>query len=122
VPPLRTPDGRWIVVDGRRWRAADPELPEEVRARLLHHLGTARSAVRTAQRADDQAAVTAARARVGAAKRGLGERGTPWWEQDSDARRERWTAALAELDPSSCCAAVSTIVQAQPEGEQDDTW
>jgi hypothetical protein len=58
------------------------------------------SAVRTAQRADDQAAVTAARARVGAAKRGLGERGTPWWEQDSDARRERWTAALAELDPS----------------------
>ncbi len=48
----------------------------------------------------DQAAVTAARARVGTAKRGLGERGTPWWEQDSDARRERWTAALAELDPS----------------------
>jgi hypothetical protein len=44
-------------------------------------------------------AVTAARARVGAAKRGLGERGTPWREQDSDARRERWTAALDELDP-----------------------
>jgi hypothetical protein len=98
VPPLRTPDGRWIVVDGRRWRAAGPELPEQVRARLLHHLGAARSAIRTAQRADDQAAVTAARARVGAAKRGLGERGTPWWEQDSDARRERWTTALAELD------------------------
>ena len=100
VPELRTPDGRWIVVDGRRWRAADPELPEQVRARLLHHLGTARSAVRTAKRSNDDAALTAARARVGAAKRGLGERGTPWWEQDSDARRERWTAALAELDPS----------------------
>jgi hypothetical protein len=99
VPTPRTPDGRWIVVDGRRWRAADPELPEQVRARLLHHLGTARSAVRTAKQADDDAAVSAARARVGAAKRGLGERGTPWWEQDSDARRERWTAALDELDP-----------------------
>jgi hypothetical protein len=96
----RTPDGRWIVVDGRRWRAADPELPEQVRARLLHHLGTARSAVRTAKRTDDDAAVTAARVRVETAKRGLGERGTPWWEQDSDARRERWTAALDELDPS----------------------
>jgi hypothetical protein len=98
VPVPRTPDGRWIVVDGRRWRAADPELPEPVRARLLHHLGTARSAVRTAKRTDDEAAITAARARVQAAKRGLGERGTPWWEQDSDARRERWTAALDELD------------------------
>jgi hypothetical protein len=97
-PRLGPPDGRWIVVDGRR--AADPELPEQVRARLLHHLGTARSAVRTGKRTDDDAAVTAARARVEAAKRGLGERGTPWWEQDSDARRERWTAALDELDPS----------------------
>ena len=100
MPAPRTPDGRWIVVDGRRWRAADPELPEQVRARLLHHLGTARSAVRTAKRDNDHAAVAAARARIGAAKRGLGERGTPWWEQDPDARRERWTAALEELDPS----------------------
>jgi uncharacterized protein len=100
VPAPRTPDGRWIVVDGRRWRAADPELPEPVRARLLHHLGTARSAVRTAKGKNDDAALTAARARVGVAKRGLGERGTPWWEQDPDARRERWTAALAELDPA----------------------
>ena len=99
MPAPRTPDGRWIVVDGRRWRAADPELPEPVRARLLHHLGVARAAVRTARRNDDDAAVTAARARVGTAKHGLGERGTPWWEQDADARRARWTAALAELDP-----------------------
>ena len=98
MPAPQSPDGRWIVVDGRRWRAADPELPEQVRVRLLHHLGTARSAVRTAKRTDDDAAVTASRARVGAAKRGLGERGTPWWEQDPDARRARWTAALDELD------------------------
>ncbi|MBN9099977.1 MAG: hypothetical protein J0I49_17965 [Pseudonocardia sp.] len=64
-------------------------MPEQVRARLLHHLGTARSAVGTAERAGDDTVVTAARARVGAAKRGLGERGTPWWEQDAEARRAR---------------------------------
>ena len=71
-----------------------------MRARLLHHLGVARSAVGTAKRTGDPAAVTAARARVDAAKRGLGERGTPWWEQDSAARRARWTTALDELDHS----------------------
>ncbi|MCF6744178.1 biopolymer transporter Tol [Blastococcus sp. KM273128] len=91
----RTDDGRWIVVDGRRWRTADPALPDDVRARLLHHLGVARSAVRTG-RGDDEA-VAAARARVQLAKTGLGERGTPWWEQDDDARRERWEAALRAL-------------------------
>ncbi|MGY1820483.1 biopolymer transporter Tol [Geodermatophilus sp. SYSU D00079] len=92
----RTDDGRWIVVDGRRWRTADPALPEEVRARLLHHLGVARAAVRTA---GDDAAVAAARARVRLAKTGLGERGTPWWEQDDTERCARWTAALAALEP-----------------------
>ena len=39
----RTDDGRYVVVDGRRWRTADPALPDDVRARLLHHLGVARS-------------------------------------------------------------------------------
>ena len=53
----RTDDGRWIVVDGRRWRAADPALPDDVRTRLLHHLGVARSAVRGAGRADDEDAL-----------------------------------------------------------------
>jgi hypothetical protein len=96
--PERTPDGRWLVVDGRRWRAADPALPDDVRARLLHHLGVARSAVRSARSADDGAALAAARARVGAAKTGLGERGPVWWEQGPADRRARWEAALAALD------------------------
>ena len=91
-----TEDGRWIVVDGRRWRTADPSLPDDVRTRLLHHLGVGRSGVRAAR--GDDAAVAAARARVQLAKTGLGERGTPWWEQDDDQRRARWEAALAELD------------------------
>jgi len=94
----RTGDGRYVVVDGRRWRTADPALPEEARARLLHHLGVARSAVRTAGRAGDDAAVAAARARVQLAKTGLGERGPAWWDQDDAARRTRWEAALRELD------------------------
>jgi hypothetical protein len=95
--PGRTPDGRWIVVDGRRWRAADPALPDDVRARLLHHLGTARAAVRSARRSGDDAALAAARARVGAAKRGLGERGPAWWDQYPAARTARWEQALAAL-------------------------
>jgi uncharacterized lipoprotein YmbA len=93
----RTDDGRYVVVDGRRWRTADPALPDEVRARLLHHLGVARSGVRTAGRADE-AAVAAARARVQLAKTGLGERGPAWWEQDAEARRARWEAALRALE------------------------
>jgi hypothetical protein len=94
----RTPDGRFVVVDGRRWRTADPDLPDDVRARLLHHLGVARSGVRTAGRAADEAAVAAARARVQLAKTGLGERGPAWWEQDDDERRARWESALRALE------------------------
>jgi hypothetical protein len=95
--PDRTPDGRWIVVRGRRWRAADPELPDDVRAELQHHLGRARAAVRTAGRSGDEAAVREARRRVGLAKHGLGERGEPWWEQDAATRQQRWRAALDAL-------------------------
>jgi hypothetical protein len=91
----RTEDGRYLVVDGRRWRTADPALPDDVRARLLHHLGVARSGVRTAA---DGEARTGARARVQLAKTGLGERGDPWWEQDDAARRERWETALRALE------------------------
>ncbi|ODU00745.1 MAG: hypothetical protein ABS81_22715 [Pseudonocardia sp. SCN 72-86] len=87
-----------MVVDGRRWRATDPDIPDDVRARLQSHLGSARSAVRTAKRAGDDDALAAARERVGTAEHGLGERGTPWWELDADARRERWTEALAALE------------------------
>jgi len=92
----RTDDGRFVVVDGRRWRTADPALPDDVRARLLHHLGVARSAVRSHR--GDHDAVAAARARVQLAKTGLGERGPAWWDQDDDQRRARWETALAELE------------------------
>lgn len=78
--PERTPDGRYIVVDGRRWRASDPRLPEARRQELVDELMDARRAVGAAKRAGDDAAEKAARSRVHAAKVALGERGKPWWE------------------------------------------
>lgn len=87
---------RFLVVDGRRWRREDPHLPEDVAASLRSFLGTARSAIGRATRAGEDPAPL--RRRVAAAKRGLGERGTPWWEQDDAERRERWQGALRELE------------------------
>ena len=39
-----------------------------------------------------------ARRRVDLAKHGLGERGTPWWEQEEGERRHRCEDALEQLD------------------------
>lgn len=98
VPVVSDPpvEDRWLVVRGRRWRRKDPALPAEVAERLLSHLGRGRSAVRALQGAREDPAP--ARRRVDLAKHGLGERGTPWWEQGEGERRQRWETALAELD------------------------
>lgn len=93
-----TEDERWLVVDGRRWRRQDPALPEDVAARLRSHLGRGRSGTRVARRAGDEAAERSARRRTALAKKGLGERGTPWWEQTHAERRLRWERALTELE------------------------
>jgi hypothetical protein len=77
-PPERTPDGRHVIIDGRRWRASNPALSEEERQRLVNELMDARRAVGAAKRAGDAEAEKAARARVHAAKVGLGERGPKW--------------------------------------------
>ncbi len=90
------PEERWLVVDGRRWRRQDPALPEDVARRLLSHLGRGRSGVRALRAAGEDP--SPARRRVDLAKHGLGERGTPWWEQDDAERRQRWEDALALLD------------------------
>ncbi|MFC8228309.1 hypothetical protein [Streptomyces sp. NPDC057287] len=96
--PERTPDGRYIVVKGRRWRATDPGIPEDIAAGLRRHLMSARRAVGAARRAEDEAAERAARSRVQTAKVALGERGTPWWDQSPAERCERWTKGAAELE------------------------
>ncbi|OLR93592.1 hypothetical protein [Actinokineospora bangkokensis] len=94
----RTPDGRYVVVEGRRWRATDPEVPEDAAAALRKHLMAARRAVGVAVRAGDAEGERVARGRVQVAKVALGERGVPWWEASSAERRERWVAGLRELD------------------------
>lgn len=89
-PPL-TEDGHHVVIDGRKWRATDPEIPDERRSELQRVLMAWRREVGRVKRtgAGEEAEATA-RAGVQAAKVALGERGTPWWEQSSAERRRRW--------------------------------
>lgn len=77
--PLTTPDGRYIVVRGRLWRASNPDLPDEKRTALVHELSAARREVKAALRHPDPERLAAARAAVNQAKIALGERGPPWW-------------------------------------------
>lgn len=78
-PPLVTPDGRYIVVRGRLWRRSNPQLSPQIRQGLVDALMAARRAVRDALASGDATALAAARAKVQAAKVGLGERGPAWW-------------------------------------------
>lgn len=87
--PEHTADGRYVVIDGRRWRATDPLIPAERRDELQRVLMAWRREVRRARGTPDE---SAARAGVHAAKTALGERGTPWWEQSEPERRARWQA------------------------------
>ena len=89
--PERTPDGRYVVIDGRRWRATDPAIPEERRAELTRILMAWRREVGRTKGTDEEAP---SRAGVQAAKVALGERGTPWWEQSDAEREERWSAGV----------------------------
>ena len=77
--PPSTPDGRYLVVDGRLWRRSNPALGQKQRALLVEALMHARRDVGLALRAGDAEAEREARARVHRAKVALGERGPPWW-------------------------------------------
>lgn len=96
--PEHTPDGHFVIIKGRRWRATDPEIPSEPAARLRTLLMAARRDVGAALRAQDADAEREARGRVHLAKTALGERGTPWWEQTADQRRQRWQDGLDALE------------------------
>lgn len=84
---LKTPDGRYIVVKGRLWRSANPNLSHADRQRYIDELMAARRAVRSAKAADDGMALKAARVAVDRAKRALGERGPTWWNDGTDLNR-----------------------------------
>ena len=77
--PLRTLDGRYIVVDGVLWRGTNPRLSEDERERHVRALMDARRAVGTATRVGNAEAERHARAAVHEAKVALGERGPVWW-------------------------------------------
>lgn len=71
---------RYVVIDGRRWRATDPGIPDKLRQELVNELMAAR---RLIGQGDETA-----RRRVQHAKVALGERGRPWWEPDRLANSE----------------------------------
>lgn len=76
----KTPDGRYIVVRGRLWRASNPSLSPESLEHLTRELMAARRDVNVALRARDPELLRCARDRVQAAKVALGERGAVWWQ------------------------------------------
>ena len=91
--PERTEDGRYVVIDGRRWRATDPAIPEDRQAELRKNLMAWRRDVRRTKGTDEE---RRSRDGVQAAKVALGERGTPWWEQSDAERRARWEVRLSD--------------------------
>jgi hypothetical protein len=72
-----TPDRRYFVVHGRLWRLSNPWLDPEIHECLVRELMAARRAVRDA---NDSRERIAARLKVDAAKKALGERGDVWWD------------------------------------------
>jgi hypothetical protein len=94
--PAATDDGHYFVIDGRKWRATDPLIPEDRRLELVRILMAWRREVRKTKGTSGE---SDARAGVQAAKVALGERGRPpWWEQTDRQRRERWESPVAEPD------------------------
>ncbi|MCJ2068768.1 hypothetical protein MKK75_08125 [Methylobacterium sp. J-030] len=113
---INTPDQRYIIVRGRLWRCADPELAPDRRSRLVAQLMAARRAVKAAKQGEREGAagaaeaLSAARAQVEAAKVGLGERGPVWWRDGApDFNRHLvrttpyadWYAGLSDGEPES---------------------
>lgn len=111
----RTDDGRHILVDGRKWRASDPTIPDRFRSELVKQLMAARRAVKSSQH--DTAQLAAVRASIHDAKVALGERGEPWWEEPSNAGlRQRAASTIRTLlrhrgaDSSICPSDVARTV------------
>ena len=73
---MRTPDGRYVVVRGRLWRATNPNLASADKERYVTDLMAARRRLRGGESPDLR---VAARAAVETAKIALGERGPVWW-------------------------------------------
>lgn len=92
------PEHAYFTVEGRRWRATDPNLSEPFKTALTRELMSARRAVKQ-HKGGDAVAERAARDRVQDAKVALGERGPKWWlpmtEQERNTRVAATIRALA---------------------------
>ncbi|WP_019905749.1 hypothetical protein [Methylobacterium sp. 77] len=98
MPVTETPDGRYIVVKGRLWRRADPNLDAAERDRLVKALMDARRAVKVAKRSGDETALAQARQAVDAAKHALGERGPVWWTDGAPDENRRMVVNTSYAD------------------------
>ena len=78
----KTADGHHVIIDGQKWRATNPNLPEEQRQKLVKELMKARRDVGAALKKGDKESEAEARHRVNEAKVALGERGPKWWEEE----------------------------------------
>jgi hypothetical protein len=67
--PSISDDGHYLLINGRRWRASDPLIPEERRAELTRILMSWRREVRRTKGTGEE---RASRAGVQAAKQALG--------------------------------------------------
>ena len=111
------PKTAFITVDGRRWRASDPGIPQKFRQELVNELMAARRAVRDARSAR---AIRRSRCRVNDAKLALGERGRGWWLRATlVAANRRIEAALRALllsrkGRSVCPSDIARIVGGTP--------
>jgi hypothetical protein len=87
----KTDDGHYVIIDGRKWRATNPNLPEDERQKWVNELMSARREIGRALKAKDESAEKAARERVQTAKVALGERGPKWWENEkiADSKTEK---------------------------------
>jgi hypothetical protein len=98
-----------MVVDGRLWRLSNPALGEKQREASVRRLMRARREVRAVK--DDAARLMAARKKVDLAKRALGERGAPWWDDGApDLNRRK----VADTPYASWFASLSHAVQKAP--------
>lgn len=98
-----TPDGRYFIVRETLWRCTNPSIPEEQRKNLVKDLMNARRMIKSTK--DDPEELKKVRQSIQRTKEDLGERGKPWWDDDSpDYNRHKvkntpyadWYAGLEE--------------------------
>lgn len=108
-------DGHYLVIDGRKWRASDPSIPDTLRQELVDELMSARRAVKNRE--------SDARTRVNDAKVALGERGQPWWdEHEPQAFTQRIMATIRALLRKRAGSSICPSEVARVVGGEGESW